>query len=315
MRFTALGVNAAFSRGKYEDVVYFSDIQAILESGWSDSYLKKAYVPKWQSNFLLEFKTLGKVRDSVYRFVLDFGGDIRHSLLGVGLTFADIDGYYCSHPHSDHLSGVEGIALSTLFFNPYPKQGLKPESVIEFLNQNNAKLDAGVKPDLWAHHSVMRELWETARPGLSTLQGVLRVDLDTYFNPKYMADNQIFTMKDGDYTWTFYTVVSTHVISGAGFMPSYGLMFERNDGFKLYMPTDTQALQPPQIEAFYRKADVVLQDCETGPRSGVHAHIEDLRKIDPAIKAKCYLYHYDKEPDISEGEFKGILRTGQILEF
>lgn len=39
MKLIALGVNAAFSRGKYEDVVYFSDIQAILESG-----LKKAYI-------------------------------------------------------------------------------------------------------------------------------------------------------------------------------------------------------------------------------------------------------------------------------
>ena len=49
----------------------------------------RAYFPRYQSNFLLEFQTQGKVKPDVYRFVLDFGSDIRHSLANVGLKMGE----------------------------------------------------------------------------------------------------------------------------------------------------------------------------------------------------------------------------------
>ena len=143
----------------------------------------------------------------------------------------------------------------------------------------------------------------------------MNVGIDTYFNPITMVDNQAHTMAEKNHTWTFYTVVSTHVISGTGFMPSYGLMFEREDGFRVYMPTDSQIMAPPQLETFYKKANVVYQDCETGFRSGVHAHIDDLKKLNSDIKSKLYLYHFDKEPEVTSGEFKGVLQAGDVHEY
>ena len=73
-------------------------------------------------------------------------------------------------------------------------------------------------------------------------------------------------------------------------------------------------MAPPQLEIFYKKADVVYQDCETTPfRSNVHPNIEDLKELTPEIKEKLYLYHYQDTPD-SEG-FKGVLETGQVHEY
>ena len=136
MKVTALGVNSAFAVGSYKDVVETAKVEALLTEAIksakdTQSHLtvngirkmlkessSRAYFPRYQSNFLLEFQTQGKVKDNVYRFVIDFGSDIRHSLANVGLKMGDIDGYYCSHPHADHIGGIEGIALSTVF-NPF----------------------------------------------------------------------------------------------------------------------------------------------------------------------------------------------------
>ena len=174
-----------------------------------NQFKERVYVPRFQSNFLLEFETKGKVKDNIYRFVIDFGGDIRHSLANVGLKMGDIDGYYCSHPHADHIGGVEGIALSTIF-NPYwnskkiewlRKPGTDPtdktlDNILDRLFRKEP-LPNECKPDLWGHREVLENLWEAARPGLDTLQGVKRVTLDTYFNPIPMVKDIEYEIEVG----------------------------------------------------------------------------------------------------------------------
>lgn len=304
MRVTALGVNSAFGTGKTVVV---------------DDKGTKAYIPKFQANFLLEFKTKGKISDEVYRVVLDFGSDIRHSLhFSAELRITDIDAWYCSHPHADHIGGVEGIALMTLFnpfYTPAKKEFLKDKvDIIDYLF-NGDKLPPDCKPDMYGHSEVLQELWKAASPGLQTLQGVMKVSIDTYFNPIIMRTNMSKEIKDGDRKWIFYTIESTHVVSGTAHMPSYGLMFESSDGKFIYFPTDTLLMMPPTMEAFYRKASVIYQDCETGFRSGVHSHIDDIRKVDNNVKKKCFLYHYNEEPVVDKDEFKGILRLGDVHEY
>lgn len=322
MKVTCLGVNSAFAVG---DLYNF-------EEGY------KLYKPKFQSNFLLEFDSPGKVSDDKFRLVIDFGSDIRHSLAYQGLKMGDIDAWYCSHPHADHVGGIEGIALST-FFNPFWNKAKvdflngDTDVVAHLENMKNQTLPAECKPTLYAHcsprfekkdngelvlSSVMYDIWETSRAGLSTLQGScgMNVELDTYFDLKPMFDNKPIFIKDGDSEWKIYTVISTHVVQGTKLMPSYGLMFENEIRDKtVYMPTDTQLMSPPQIKSFYNRADVIFQDCETGPRSNVHPHIDDLRKLDPELKSKLLLYHYTEEPQVDEGEFGDVLQLGQVLEY
>jgi hypothetical protein len=78
------------------------------------------------------------------------------------------------------------------------------------------------------------------------------------------------------------------------------------------MPTDTQHMMPPQLEAHYRKADRIYMDCETSQfPSGVHPHIADLiNRMDPSIQKKCLLYHYDQYPGVPEDMFCGVLHAG-----
>lgn len=332
MKVTALGVNSAFATGKYHDSLTVEDLNDFVESlgkknhvyaagalkqlftDFAKSRQKKLYDPKWQSNFLLEFDSPGKISGDIYRFVIDCGGDIRHSLARSLLKYGQVDTWYISHPHADHIGGVEGAALST-FFNPYfvaaKQEWIKKGNDIM---ENAGTMPNAAKPNLIGDRTVIDELWRATAPGLETLQGVMSVKISTYFNVKHMENNVKYRIKDGDRTWTYYTVVSTHVVTGAKMMPSYGLMFECSDGQKVYFPTDTQFMAPPQIETFYRRADVVYQDCETTTfRSSVHANIIDLKTLAPEIRKKLKLYHYDEEPTPEDAaQFGGVLRTGDV---
>jgi len=113
MKITAIGVNAAFSIGEYENSLTEKEAcDLILEFSHSkkaknlskDAILARIrqlsqvrYQPRWHSNFLIEFDMPNK-RDgqSPYRLLLDVGGDIRHALKGVRLSSRDIDGVYIS---------------------------------------------------------------------------------------------------------------------------------------------------------------------------------------------------------------------------
>lgn len=331
MKIYALGVNSAFATGEFSDSVSLPDILHVLKSSSLNKKIstktlyaefekkaRRVYQPKWQSNFVLEFLQ----PSGIYRLVVDFGNDFRHSLKNSGFGLSDIHGYYCSHPHADHIGGIESIALSHLF-NPYYRPGKlewlknsegKSDLVAKRLS-NGEQIPAEFKPDLFGHISVLNELWSAARAGLETIQGVPNVNLETYFNVHLMADNKPLKMQDGDRTWEIYTVVSVHVNAGYRQMPAYGLMLKSSDGKTVFMPTDTQFMTPRQVALYYETADIIYQDCETGPRSDVHPHIDDLRTLSPQIKQKCILYHFNEAPVIAPGEFRAILQTGQVDEY
>jgi len=349
MKVTALGVHGAFSVGKHVDVLLADDVKEILKSLLAvdprkfdnlDEYnraydaaikriddLKKtrAYLPAWQSNFLIELRR----KDGTWlRIVIDFGGDIRHSLQNVGLSLSDIDVWYCSHPHQDHIGGIEGIALST-FFNPVwrinKKSFLDGQPIAVMVAKKALPKDC--KPVLMAHPDVLKDVWPAAKPGLETLEGIDEVNLDTYFDVCPITDMIAFSDYDNDgneRVWEIKPIRSLHVVNGRNFMNSWGLSFEENlqgvGGKFIYFPTDSQFMSPKQIKTTYNKSTVIYQDCETSPfPSDVHAHINDLRTLPPEIKKKMLLYHYQEIPTvgkhIDEGEFGGVLKMGDVQEY
>ncbi len=309
MKVIPIGVNSAFATGVYN------------EEGW--------YKPKWQSNFLLKFQnaTMGCgdqqfLKKDVIHFLLDIGGDARHALKRFGLSVNDIDVGYVSHPHNDHIGGIECMALST-FFNPFytdlKKEGLKDSNFNVLTHITKGKsFPSHWKPILLGESEVIAETWSACQPGLNTLQAVRHVDINTYFDTIKM-DRKDFWIKEilpdnTIKTWTFFTVESTHVIGGTKHMPSFGLLFKSEDK-TIYFPTDTMLMMPPAMKDFYEMADVIYQDTEVGIKSNVHSHIDDIEKCDPEIKKKLYLYHYSEEPKVDESQYAGILRVGDVHEY
>jgi len=339
MKIIALGVNAAFSTGEYEEAIPVKqacDIAMKIANNAQDlktasykaiaeirKFSKRMYRPKWQSNFLIEFDTPGKRGQNPYRLLIDAGADVRHAMRCVGIASSEIDGVYISHPHNDHIGGMEYLALTTLFnpnYTPAKKEWLGDQFIADklFLEQEWwPSPPENAKPDLFIHRKVLEALKRALGPGLDTVQGVPDVCIETYFDVQLIGKQEngetaTKVFQDGDGFWRIRPIFAMHVISSSEEMASYGISLQHSSGYNVLMPTDTQHMMPPQLEAHYRRADRIYMDCETSLYpSGVHPHLSELmNRMDPDIQKKCLLYHYDQVPDVPKGMFRGILKAG-----
>ncbi len=340
MKITAIGVNSAFATGGYQQAVPMEEAcelawKIACAKGAEKVYTKEAiaaefkkmsrrlYTPRWQANFLLEFDMPGKKGKSPYRLLIDIGGDARHALKAIDLTSFDIDGVYISHPHNDHIGGMEYMGLTTLFnpfYTPQKKAWLGEQFIADKLFLEHKKWPhppPEAKPDLFVHRKVLDPLKMAVGPGLDTVQGVPHVRLETYFDIQLIGkqkDGQTKStfFQDGNDEWEMTPIFAMHVISSSEEMASYGVILQHSNGYNVLMPTDTQHMIPAQLQGHYLRADRIYMDCETSQfPSGVHPHISHLiGKLDPKIQKKCLLYHYDSYPEVPPDMFYGILNTG-----
>lgn len=242
----------------------------------------------WQSNFLVSTRDKDGATDNV---LVDAGGYLPLMLQDAGVKITDIRHVYVSHLHADHVCGLEALFITRYFAEKY---GRIP------------------RPSLFINEALAAPLWtRSLRGGLETLENV-RADLTTYVNLRKIRRNGRFHLGDID----FRLIQTVHIVADASIQHSYGLMIYVGSR-KVYLTTDTQ-FAPNQIMRFWQEADVILQDCESGPKSGVHAHYDELKSLPPEIRAKMWLYHYgtgarEKYDPAADG-FQGFLRKHDRLE-
>lgn len=230
------------------------------------------------------------------KLLVDCGTDIRFSLgEASGHDYhhvaAEIDAVYISHIHSDHIGGMEWLAIQT-YFNPDQP-----------------------RPRLFMEGRTMRNLWdESLRGGLGCIEG-RRMNLTDYFECHALPE-------DGTFQWggiRFTLVKMPHILTGYRDFFSFGILMTPPgpDAPTVFFTTDTQ-FQPGLISRIAPQVTVIFHDCETSPfKSVVHAHYDDLRTLPASVRAKMWLYHYQPYPDVqpeAEG-FLGFVCKGQEMTF
>ena len=228
----------------------------------------------WQTNYLI--KRHGKY------LLVDCGSDIRWSLKAQGFTFKDIDSVYISHLHGDHIGGLECLGFIRYFTRKAMIAGNAPNPL--------------ALPKLYGERGLIRDMWDhSLRGGMEGLEGI-DAKLDTYFDVFPVNKNSFFEWEG----LTFDIVQSLHISAKYCIVDSFGLMFYDDwnydmgphHGNRIYLTTDVQYSPISSMHAYYDESDVIIHDCETMYRSGVHAHYDDLRTLKPEVKAKMRLVHY-----------------------
>ena len=198
-------------------------------------------------------------------------------------------------------------------------------------------------PKLIANEKLLEELWNySLRGGLDSMEG-FDSTLETFFQPVPVKANVPFTWQG----WRFDLIQQIHIMTGSIIKYTFGLLASKAGSKTVYFTTDSQHCSPRQVEIFYKRADLIFQDCEcTGVDtvkrefkfgSGVHASYAQLAgwpsanavKLSPEIKAKMLLDHYQdfvsKMKDgfgndcdwyrlAAEDGFKGFVAVGETYE-
>lgn len=258
------------------------------------------------------------------KMLIDCGFQVPAALNYHGINIKDIDDIYISHAHADHVGGLEYVAFMRYDWSTYPRK----------YNEGN------YAPNLIANSELLSSIWEKSlRGGLESMEGFV-ANMSTYFCPIPVEDNKPFHWQG----WTCNLIQQIHIMSGGMIAWTFGLFMEKTGSPTLYFTTDSQHCSPRQMEIFYRKADIIFQDCEVlgcdtvgktvSFMSGVHANFSQLAGWDCAnavrlssdIKAKMLLSHYQDcvsfnkdfvgntcnwdEYTKAEG-FKGIVHLGE----
>ena len=245
--------------------------------------------------------------DSGKRMMIDWGTTAPYIYRDeMGLDFKDIDAMYITHQHGDHMGGMELFAFSRFFIPLKDAEG------------------HSVRPKLFAVRNLMKELWESLKGGLESLQGKI-MTLTDYFDCHPVTENSSFEWEG----YKFTPVQTIHVRSGYIIKYSYGLAIRKiittqkgwktsrlvKDEYDAYITSDTQFDRG--LIKYYESSKIIFHDCETGPyKSIVHPHYDDLMTLPEDCKKKMWLYHYGKKVDsvVADG-FAGFVDKGQEFEF
>lgn len=193
----------------------------------------------------------------------------------------DIDAVYVTHPHADHIGGLEYLAFQRYDFLT------RPEKAID-----------GKRPPLtlYAEQNFMKTLWENSlKGGLDSMEG-FNADIDTWFKTVPVDARKGFEWEG----WTFELIRQIHIMAGGDMMPAWGLFISKPGHKSLYWTSDTQHASPKQVVNWYSKADIIINDCELTPfMTNVHANYIELAGkpeannyvIPKDIRSKIWLIH------------------------
>ncbi len=277
------------------------------------------------------------------RMLIDCGSRVPLALINAGIKPSEIDTIYISHAHADHVGGLEEMAFSRYDWARRPRSWDDYAAPVKRDYFEPGVTYAPYAPRLIANEKLLEELWScTLRGGLDSMEG-FDSTLQTFFQPVPVKANVPFYWQG----WRCDLIQQIHIMTGSIIKYTFGLLMAKPGSKTVYFTTDSQHCSPRQVEIFYKRADLIFQDCEctgvdTAKRefrfgSGVHASYAQLAgwpsansvKLSAEIKSKMLLDHYQdfvsKMKDgfgqdcdwyklAADDGFKGFVAVGETYE-
>ena len=278
-----------------------------------------------------------------HRMLVDCGQQVSAALHKARVDLKTITDIYISHGHGDHIGSLENIAYQRYDWKDKPADCKREHLNLPYGATQPFVSESYYAPRLIANDRLLGELWENAlKLGLSSIEG-LDASIDTFFWTVPVRSHEALKWAG----WNLELVQQIHIMTGSTIANTFGLSMTRiSDGFNIYHTTDSQHCSPRQVELFYKKANVIFQDCEClgvdavkknmDFCSGVHANYAQLAgwesanstKLSKEIKAKMWLCHYADHvtqsrdykgqacnwDDMANADgFKGFVRVGQEI--
>lgn len=212
--------------------------------GCGNAFTKKSF----NQTFLLE--------EGDKRMLIDNGRTTPEALEAAEINVKSITDVYISHLHGDHIGGLEDMAFKRYDWVKRPRS---------YKEENYA-------PRLIGDERLLQDLWDRSlRGGLESMEGFVAT-LETFFEPVPVKPNKPIVWEG----WTMELIQQIHIMSGSMIMWTFGVMFSKTGHKTIYFTTDSQHCSPKQMEEFYRKSDIIFQDCEC---SGVNFKFQEGERV------------------------------------
>ncbi|MCR4578840.1 MAG: MBL fold metallo-hydrolase [Treponema sp.] len=204
-----------------------------------------------------------------------------------------------THPHADHIGGVEEIALTAYYISKQP-------------------VNIAIPP------SFKKKLWNESLRGGIQFSERGKMTFNDYFSelPIKRLQKKPFEMYEtniGSINIKLFRTrhVTTRLDSFKNSQISYGLIFDD----KVLFTGDTQ-FNPSQLKFLlerFNKVERIFHDCDvSGFSVGVHASYEQLKTFPDEIRAKMLLCHYNEKMltvDAVKDGFEGFVQRGIYYNF
>ncbi len=204
-----------------------------------------------------------------------------------------------THPHADHIGGVEEMVLIGRYITKQTVNIIIPKPFKKKLW--NESLRGGIQ---FSESGKMKfEDYFTEIPN----ERILKKPFEIYHAELGNIDLKLFRTRH----------VTTRPDSFKDSQLSYGVLIDE----KILFTGDTQ-FNEPQLRFLltkYKNIEYIFQDCDvSGYSSGVHASYDQLCTLPPEIRSKMYLCHYSDSVnsiDALVDGFKGLAKPGVYYDF
>jgi len=202
---------------------------------------------------------------------------------------------FITHQHSDHIGGLEEMALMNTFVYKDKKTG-KPH-----------------KAELISTINILVNLWDhSLKGGLNTIQNRYALLQDYFFIRALIpCQPQKNTFTVGPYVFEIFPTDHVHIERKYDW-PSYGLFITNpRDGTSVFFSGDTRFDYPAYVRMM-EAASICFHDCQLFDQpDSVHATLSDCLSLPESIRKKTVLYHYGDNYDDdalqpSFSNFKGL---------